>query len=147
MKSESVINIKSKESEFYQNNQQFERCVEKQRKMHKLSTKFSKIESKSIDSKNSKRFKLLQRFYKLKFEFEFEFKRKENRKCRSWDAKCRCCAKYAKCTKSAKRKHNTRYKKTKSFNIELRIEKIIDAKMKKIQSHLKSKLNQMINLI
>ena len=31
--------------------------------------------------------------------------------------------------------------------MELRIEKSIDAKMEKIQSHLDSKLNQMINLI
>ena len=71
------------------------------KKMYKLYTKPSKIESKSIDLKNSRRSKSLQKFYELELEFEFEFKRKENKKCRSWDAKCRFCAKYAKCTKSA----------------------------------------------
>ena len=44
--------MKSKNSEFSQNNYQFKRCVEKLRKMHKLCAKVSKIESKSIYSKN-----------------------------------------------------------------------------------------------
>ena len=35
----------------------------------------------------------------------------------------------------------------KSSNVEVRIEKIIDEKMKKIQSYLSKKLNQMINLM
>ena len=38
-------------------------------------------------------------------------------------------------------------KKMKSFNIEVRIEKIIDEKMRKIQSHLNKKSNQMVKLI
>ena len=38
-------------------------------------------------------------------------------------------------------------KKMKSFNIEMRIEKIINEKMKKIQSNLNQKLNQMMKLI
>ena len=65
-------NIKSKNSEFYQNNNEFKRCVKKQRKIHKLCSKLSKIESKSIESKIFERVKSLQQFYKL----EFEFKRK-----------------------------------------------------------------------
>ena len=71
--------MKSKNSEFYQNNHQFEKCVEKQRKMHKLCTKPSKIESKSIDSKNSRRSKSLQRFYEFNREFECEFKQKKSK--------------------------------------------------------------------
>ena len=57
----------------------------------------------------------------------------------------------AQSTQNAQNLHNENtthdMKKIKSFNIESRIEKIIDAKMKKIQSHLESKFNQMINLI
>ena len=41
----------------------------------------------------------------------------------------------------------SRFEKEKSFNIEMRIEKTIDERMKKIQSHLNKKLNQIMHLI
>ena len=53
----------------------------------------------------------------------------------------------AQSTQNAQNLHNenTTYnmEKMKTCNIELRIEKIIDEKMRKIQSHLNKKLNQM----
>ena len=60
-------------------------------------------------------------------------------------------ADFVQSTQNAQNPHNenTTYniKKMKSFNIESGIKKTIDAKMKKIQSHLESKLNQTMNLI
>ena len=41
----------------------------------------------------------------------------------------------------------SKFEKVKSSNIEMHIEKTIDEKTEKIQSHLSKKLNQIINLI
>ena len=82
--------MKSKNRILNQNNYEFERCTKKQCKMHKLCIKSSERESKSFNSKNSKRTKSMQKFH------EFEFKRKSDRKFRSRDAECRQDAKYAK---------------------------------------------------
>ena len=56
---------------------------------------------------------------------------------------------FAQITQNAQNLHNenTTHDMRKSSNIEVRIEKIIDEKMKKIQSHLNKKLNQMMKLI
>ena len=48
---------------------------------------------------------------------------------------------------NSQNENNTSKSEIKSSNIEMRIEKTIDEKMKKIQSHLNKKLNQMMNLI
>ena len=64
--------MKSKNRDFNQNNYEFEKCTKKHCKMHKLCIKSSERESKSLNSKNSRRTKSLQKLHE--FEFEFEFK-------------------------------------------------------------------------
>ena len=58
-------------------------------------------------------------------------------------------ADFAQSTQNAQNLHNenTTHDMKKSSNIEVRIEKIIGEKMRKIQSHLNKKLNQMMKLI
>ena len=89
--------MKSKNSSFNQDNYEYKRCPRKQGKMHKLYTKLSERVSKGFNLKDFERSKSMQTFHK----HEFKFKLKSDRKCRSWDAKCKYCAKCTKCAKSA----------------------------------------------
>ena len=53
----------------------------------------------------------------------------------------------AQSTQNSQKENDTNKCEKKSFSIEMRIEKTIDEKMRKIQTHLNKKLNQMMNLI
>ena len=53
----------------------------------------------------------------------------------------------AQSTQNSQKENDTSKCEKKSSSIEMRIEKTIDEKMRKIQTHLNKKLNQMMNLI
>ena len=128
--------MKSKNRDLNHNNYEFEKCTKKQRKMHKLCIKSSERESKSLNSKILEKLNHCRNFMNLNSNSNSNDDCIENA-----DQEMQNADK----TQSAQNSQNEN--EIKSSNIEMRIEKTIDEKMRKIQSHLNKKLNQIMNLI
>ena len=60
--------MKSRNSSFNQDNHEYERCAQEQRKMHKLCIKFNERELKNLNSKDFEKSKSMQTICKFEFK-------------------------------------------------------------------------------